>query len=81
MDSGSVYNGILGRLDLKQLKDVTHIHHLCLKFKTPKGLATVKEDQATTRECYFNTLRKAAPRASLINTTLIIEETCLKTLL
>lgn len=37
IDSRSAYNGILEGLALKQLKVVTYIYHLCLKFEISKG--------------------------------------------
>lgn len=34
----------------------------------------VKEVHTLIREYYFSTLRKATPRAPLVNTTLVVEE-------
>lgn len=70
MDSKLVYNGILGRSSLKQLKA---IHNLCLKFVTPKRVVVVKKDQPIVREHYLSIPMKATPRALLINSTIVVE--------
>jgi ribonuclease HI len=64
VDSRSAYHGVLGRPALKELCAVTSIHHLCMKFPTDGGVATVRGDQRGSRECYSNSLRKAEPRTT-----------------
>lgn len=39
MDSKFAYNRFLGRLSLKQLKEVTYINHLCINFETSQVIA------------------------------------------
>ncbi|KAL2542883.1 Ribonuclease H [Abeliophyllum distichum] len=41
VDRRSAYHGVLGRPVLKELWAVTSIHHLCMKFPTEGGIATV----------------------------------------
>lgn len=54
IDNRSVYNGILRSPYLKRLKRITSIHHLCLKFKTPKWMARVRDNQVVTCKCYLS---------------------------
>lgn len=37
VDNKFIYNGILESPALKQMKVVTSVYHLCMKFETPKG--------------------------------------------
>lgn len=39
------------------------IHHLCMKFPTKEGIATVQCDQMSSRECYLSSLRIYEPRS------------------
>lgn len=73
LDSRFIYNGIFGRSTSKQFKAVISVHHLCLKFETPKGIAVTKGDQNIKHEFYFGIQRKTTPRAPLVNTTMIVE--------
>ncbi|KAL2487247.1 Uncharacterized protein Adt_32003 [Abeliophyllum distichum] len=59
VDRRSAYHGVLGRPALKELWAVTSIHHLCMKFSTEGGIATVRGNQPEARKCYRNALRKA----------------------
>ncbi|KAL2505919.1 Uncharacterized protein Adt_21540 [Abeliophyllum distichum] len=59
VDRRSAYHGVLGRPALKELWAVTSIHHLCMKFPTEGGIATVRGNQPEARKCYRNALRKA----------------------
>ncbi|KAL2455889.1 Uncharacterized protein Adt_47060 [Abeliophyllum distichum] len=45
VDRRSAYHGVLGRPALKELWAVTSIHHLCMKFPTEGGIATVRGNQ------------------------------------
>ena len=44
MDQPSAFNAVLGRPSLRELKAVTNIHHLLMKFPTPRGVDEVKGD-------------------------------------
>ncbi|KAL2512216.1 Reverse transcriptase domain-containing protein [Abeliophyllum distichum] len=59
VDRRSAYHGVLGRPALKELWAVTSIHHLCMKFSTEGGIATIRGNQPKARKCYRNALRKA----------------------
>ncbi|XP_022848738.1 uncharacterized protein LOC111371051 [Olea europaea var. sylvestris] len=50
-DHHSAYHGVLGRPVLKELCAVTSIHNLCIKFPTERGIAIVRGDQQSAREC------------------------------
>lgn len=45
------YNGILGRPILKEMRVVTSIYHLSMKFPTPNGIGCIRGCQADSREC------------------------------
>ncbi|XP_015944279.1 uncharacterized protein LOC107469410 [Arachis duranensis] len=53
---GSTYNALIGRTMLNRLEAVVSIPHLCMKFPTPKGIATVRRDQKLARKCYNESL-------------------------
>ena len=44
IDQPSAFNAVLGRPSLRELKAVTSIHHLLIKFPTPHGVGEVKGD-------------------------------------
>lgn len=48
----SAYNAILGLTSLNQLKEITSIYHLMMRFSTNYGVGEVKGDQTTVQECY-----------------------------
>ena len=52
VDVSSAYNALMGRTTLNQLGAIVSTPHLCMKFPTPKGIATVKADQKMARHCY-----------------------------
>ncbi|KAL2479865.1 Uncharacterized protein Adt_32831 [Abeliophyllum distichum] len=58
----SAYHGVLGKPTLKDLQAVTSIHHLVMKFLTPKGVAKIHSNQTEAMTCYINALRKVAKR-------------------
>lgn len=53
------YNGILGRPMLKEMRVVTSIYHLSMKFPTPGGIGCVQGCQSDSRECYSKALHTA----------------------
>ena len=44
IDQPSAFNVVLGRPSLRELRAVTSIHHLLMKFPTPHGVGEVKGD-------------------------------------
>ena len=52
IDQPSVFNSILGRPSLRELRAITSIHHLLIKFPTPYRVGVVKGDQQEARQCY-----------------------------
>ncbi|KAI0492486.1 hypothetical protein KFK09_026759 [Dendrobium nobile] len=66
--SESAYNAIFGRPLQIIFGAVASIPHLKLKFPTPSGIETVREDQQVAQSCY---LRQAQPHSSV---TLSIED-------
>ncbi|XP_072076642.1 uncharacterized protein [Arachis hypogaea] len=45
VDVSSAYNALIGWTMLNQLTAVVSTPHLCMKFPTPEGIATIKGDQ------------------------------------
>ncbi|XP_015938706.1 uncharacterized protein LOC107464291 [Arachis duranensis] len=56
IDVGSAYNALIGRTTLNRLGAVVLTPHLCMKFPTHKGIATVREDKKLERKCYNESL-------------------------
>ncbi|XP_016178289.1 uncharacterized protein LOC107620674 [Arachis ipaensis] len=52
----SAYNALIGQTALNHLTAVVFTPHLCMKFSTPEGIATVKGDQKLVRRCYNESL-------------------------
>ena len=52
VDFPSVYNVVMGRPILVELRAVVSIHHLMIKFPTTKEVGTLQGDQRTTHEYY-----------------------------
>lgn len=52
VDQESAHNALLGRPFLKEMRVVTSIYHLSMKFPTPKGIGCVRGCQDDSRECY-----------------------------
>ncbi|XP_035538468.1 uncharacterized protein LOC118343795 [Juglans regia] len=53
----SSYNAILGRPTLNDLKIVTPIYHLKMKFQTETGIDEVRGEQLLARKCYVQELK------------------------
>ncbi|KAL2506437.1 Uncharacterized protein Adt_22058 [Abeliophyllum distichum] len=62
LDTYSAYHGVLGKSALKNLQAITSIHHLTMKFPTPRGVAKIRSNQTETRACYMNALQKVVKR-------------------
>ncbi|XP_015955561.1 uncharacterized protein LOC107479958 [Arachis duranensis] len=56
VDVSSAYNTLIGRTTLNQLTVVVSTPHLCMKFPTPEGIATIKGAQKLARHCYNESL-------------------------
>ncbi|XP_072056326.1 uncharacterized protein [Arachis hypogaea] len=52
VDVSSAYNVLIGRTTLNQLGAVVSTPHLCIKFPTLEGIATIRGDQKLARKCY-----------------------------
>ena len=50
----------LGRPSLKELKAITNIHHLFMKFPIPREVGEVKGDQQKLRQCYHQAMKVAS---------------------
>ena len=48
----SALNVVIGRPILKEMRIVTSIYHMSMKFPTPKGVGCVKGCQYNSRDCY-----------------------------
>ncbi|XP_019181978.1 PREDICTED: uncharacterized protein LOC109177132 [Ipomoea nil] len=56
------HNAILGRPGLEDLGALISIEHLCLKFRTPSGIGTVRCDRRVARDCYLQACRGMGKR-------------------
>ena len=56
VDVSSAYNALIGRTTLNQLGAIVSTPHLCMKFPTAEGIATIKADQKMARRCYNESL-------------------------
>ncbi|XP_016167927.1 uncharacterized protein LOC107610382 [Arachis ipaensis] len=56
IDVGSAYNALIGRTTLNRLRAVVSTLHLCMKFLTSEGIATIRRDQKLARKCYNESL-------------------------
>ena len=57
IDQPSAFNAVLGRPSLRELRAVTSIHHLLMKFPIPRGIGKVKGDQQESRQCYHQAVK------------------------
>ena len=58
VDQESSHNALIGRPMLKDMRIVTSIYHLCMKFPTPRGMGCVKGCQVDSRECYSKAMKR-----------------------
>ncbi|XP_025703492.1 uncharacterized protein [Arachis hypogaea] len=56
VDVGSAYIALIGRTTLNRLGAVVSTPHLCMKFPTPEGIATIRGDQKLARKYYNESL-------------------------
>ncbi|GKV19688.1 hypothetical protein SLEP1_g29914 [Rubroshorea leprosula] len=52
----SSINVVIGRLTLTEIRAVVSQSHLCMKFPTPTGIATLRGNQEVTRHCYITSV-------------------------
>ena len=60
IDQPSAFNVVLGRPSLRELKAITSIYHLLMKFSTTHGVGEVKRDQQDMRLCYHQAVKAAS---------------------
>ena len=60
IDQPSAFKAVLGRPSLRELRVITSIHHLLMKFPTPQGVSEVKGDQQDSRQCYHQAMKAAS---------------------
>ncbi|XP_019184992.1 PREDICTED: uncharacterized protein LOC109179971 [Ipomoea nil] len=56
-DLACFHNAILGRPGLEDLGALISVEHLCLKFRAPSGVGTVRCDRRAARYCYLQACR------------------------
>ncbi|PON76854.1 hypothetical protein PanWU01x14_031740 [Parasponia andersonii] len=70
VDCPSIFNAVLGRSILRELRAVTSIYHLAMKFSTQHGIGKVRGNQYDARTYYNNYLKLAAkdmtPRTMMV---------------
>ncbi|GKV42408.1 hypothetical protein SLEP1_g49817 [Rubroshorea leprosula] len=52
----SSFNIVIGRLTLTEIRAVVSQSHLCMKFPTPMGIATLRGNQEVARHCYITSV-------------------------
>ncbi|GKU90859.1 hypothetical protein SLEP1_g4803 [Rubroshorea leprosula] len=52
----SSFNIVIGRPTLTEIRDVVSQSHLCMKFPTPMGIATLRGNQEVARHCYITSV-------------------------
>ncbi|XP_019172919.1 PREDICTED: uncharacterized protein LOC109168362 [Ipomoea nil] len=67
VDLACSHNDILGRPGLEDLGALISIEHLCLKFRTPNGIGTVRCDRKVARDCYLQACRGMGKRGMQVH--------------
>lgn len=57
INADSAYNVILGRPWIHEMRGVPSTYYQLMKFPTPWGVRSIKEEQRQARECYMNSLK------------------------
>ncbi|GKV13754.1 hypothetical protein SLEP1_g24737 [Rubroshorea leprosula] len=52
----SFFNIVIGRLTLTEIRAVVSQSHLCMKFPTPTGIATLRGNQEVAKHCYITSV-------------------------
>ncbi|XP_030508935.1 uncharacterized protein LOC115723586 [Cannabis sativa] len=73
----SAYNAVIGHPILKEMKIVTSIYHLTMKFPTPTGVGSVRGVEEDSRECY-NTALKIAEKKKSVNVIYLLKAPLLR---
>ncbi|XP_072062241.1 uncharacterized protein [Arachis hypogaea] len=76
VDVMSVYNALIGRTTLYRLAVVVSTPHLCMKFPTAEGIATVKRDQKLVRKYYNESLNlkgNQTEKKSMLSSSVVFE--------
>ena len=60
IDQPSAFNIVVGKPSLRELRVITSIYHLLMKFPTPYGVGEVKGDQQEVRQCYHQAVKVAS---------------------
>lgn len=60
VEAPAYYNALIGRPILKDMRVVTSIYHLSMKFPTPRGVGCIKGCQYDSRDCYNRTIKTAS---------------------
>ncbi|XP_059436919.1 uncharacterized protein LOC132170010 [Corylus avellana] len=68
VDRPSIYNAIIGRMTLNELRAITSTPHLKIRFPTNHGVGEIRGDQRAARQCY-NISMKECPRTSTRGST------------
>ncbi|KAL1212877.1 hypothetical protein V5N11_027335 [Cardamine amara subsp. amara] len=67
LERPAIYNVILGTPWIYAMKAVVSTYRQCLKFSTPCGVFTLKDDQVMSRTCYVNECKlRTASRTCVI---------------
>ncbi|XP_074322903.1 uncharacterized protein LOC141659875 [Apium graveolens] len=57
LNQESSHNVLLGQPFLREMRVITSIHHLTIKFPTPNGVGSIKGSQYDSQECYRQAMR------------------------
>ncbi|KAK1389694.1 hypothetical protein POM88_017872 [Heracleum sosnowskyi] len=59
VDQPTHYNALLGRPVLKEMRIVTSIYHMSMKFPTPNGVGCIKGCQYDSHDCYSRMIKSS----------------------
>ncbi|GKV35996.1 hypothetical protein SLEP1_g44183 [Rubroshorea leprosula] len=76
MKMPSSFNLVIGRPTLTEIRAIVSPPHLCMKFPTPMGIATLRGNQEAARHCYMTSVArpKDDPRATPVEEVEKVEE-------
>ena len=60
IDQPLAFNAVMGRPSLRELRAITSIHHLLMKFRTSQRVGEAKGDQQESRQCYHQAMKAAS---------------------
>uniref|UniRef100_A0A803NRP0 Uncharacterized protein n=1 Tax=Cannabis sativa TaxID=3483 RepID=A0A803NRP0_CANSA len=66
VDVKSLYNVMLGRLALYELRAISSVYYLSIKFPITAGISCLLRNQGTARECYNASLSLAKKTSSIV---------------